>query len=145
MWLEVVMLVHTAIYHVRTHPPNTTAIPNSLKYPKKIILSLHTNRDSSFKLQLNIHSLTRERKENLQTLQWRYRFFLRGKDTTRYDVTATLTVAVRDKFIVGLVMRQVNVYVTVNWWAHATISTKWRLLIKIVTSTMSSDTQTLLD
>lgn len=29
------MLVHTAIYHVRTHPPNTTAIPNSLKYPKK--------------------------------------------------------------------------------------------------------------
>lgn len=35
MWLEVVMLVHTAIYHVQTHPPNTTAISNSLKYPKK--------------------------------------------------------------------------------------------------------------
>lgn len=35
MWLEVVMLVHTAIYHVRTHPPNTTTIPNSLKYPRK--------------------------------------------------------------------------------------------------------------
>lgn len=55
-------------------------------------------------------------------------FFLsRRKNTNKHGVTATLTVAVRDKFIVGLMVRQVNVYVTVNWWAHATISTEWRM------------------
>lgn len=42
-------------------------------------------------------------------------------------VMATLTVAVGDEFIVGLVVRQVNVYVILNWWAHATISTEWRI------------------
>lgn len=35
-----------------------------------------------------------------------------------------LTIAVRDEFITGLMVRQVNVYVTTDWWAHATLSTK---------------------
>lgn len=55
-------------------------------------------------------------------------FFLsRRRNTNRHGVTATLTIAVRDKFIVRLMVRQVNVYVTVNWWAHATISIEWRM------------------
>lgn len=54
-------------------------------------------------------------------------FFKKERTQNRHGVTATLTVAVRDEFIMGLVVRQVDVYVTVNWWAHAMISTEWRI------------------
>lgn len=39
-----------------------------------------------------------------------------------YICICTLAVTVRDEFIVGLMVRQVDVYVAVNWWAHAMLA-----------------------
>ena len=85
---------------------------------------MHTYEDSSgCELQLG-HSLGESSANGVTGFSF---FLSRRRNTNRRGVTATLTVAVRDKFIVGLMVRQVNVYVTVNLWAHATISTKWRM------------------